>query len=144
MAWDIDTLKEHLEKILGEMDRRYEERFGASERARDAALASQDKLVAAAFAAAEKANTKAEGSATERLDTHNALQTKMDRQAALFAEKEWVLTGKDTVEREVRALADRVARFENREEGVSKTTKVIVGAIGLLATLVGLYFAFNR
>jgi len=144
MPWDVTTLKEHIEKVLAEMDRRYEERFGASERARDAALASQDKLVAAAFAAAEKSGAKSEESATARLDQHNQLQTKMDRQAATFAEKEWVLAGRDALERELRALAERVARFENREEGISKTTKIIVGAIGLLATIVGLYFAFNR
>lgn len=143
MPGEAVSLKEYLEKILGEMDHRYEDRFVASERARDAALASQDKLVAAAFSAAEKAGAKAEESATARLDQHNQLQVKMDRQAATFAEKEWVLVGREALEREVRALADRVARFENREEGISKTTKVIVGAIGLLATLAGIYLAFN-
>lgn len=143
MPGDVVSLKEYFEKILKEMDHRYEDRFVASERARDAALASQDKLVAAAFSAAEKAGAKAEESATGRLDQHNQLQVKMDRQAATFAEKEWVLVGREALEREVRALADRVARFENREEGISKTTKVIVGAIGLLATLIGIYFALN-
>lgn len=154
MPWDVCTLKEHVEKLLAEMDHRYEDRFVASERARDAALASQEKLVDAAFSAAEKAGSKAEESATARLDQHNQLQTKMDRQAATFAEKDWVLVGrqalerevragKEAVEREIRELAQRVSRFEDREEGMSLTTKIIMGAAGLLATVISIYFALK-
>ena len=139
----IADQESHISRILEEKERRYEERFAASEKARDAALASQNKLVAAAFAASEKAGSKAEESATARLDQHNQLQTKMDRQAAAFADKEWVLSLREALEREIRSLADRVARFENREEGMTMTTKIIVGAVGFLATLVGLYFAFR-
>lgn len=44
----------------------------------------------------------------------------------------------------VEGLERRVSRFENREEGMSLTSKFIVGLVGLLATLVGLWLAFNR
>lgn len=48
-------------------------------------------------------------------------------------------------------LERRVSRFESREEGMTLTTKLIIGAVGFVvtiigavATIVGLYFAFVK
>lgn len=48
-------------------------------------------------------------------------------------------------------LEKRVSRFELREEGMTLTSKLIIGAIGLVVTIlagigtvVGLYFTFTK
>ena len=41
-GWTIKTLKEHMESILREHDRRFEQRFQAQESALKAALAAKD------------------------------------------------------------------------------------------------------
>ena len=53
--WLVD-----IEKFLEERDRRYQERYDASEKAREAALEAQKQLTQAAFASAQKAVDKAE------------------------------------------------------------------------------------
>lgn len=135
------SLKEFIELVLSERDKRYEQRFQAQETASQLSVASTKEALTVALSAAEKssmaaiqANTvlasKAEEFADQKLQTHNSIRP-------------WVQSIFDIQAEKIVALEKRVSRFENREEGMSATTKIIVGAIGLIATLVSLYFALQ-
>jgi hypothetical protein len=144
---DAVTLKEHLERILSERDERYEQRFQAQETANALSVAATREALTLALSATEKtsaaaleANTaraiEAEKYADQKLQTHNNI-------------KPWVQSLTDASVARIEALERRVARFENREEGMTLSTKLALGAVGALATLaglaatlVGLYFAF--
>ena len=137
-------LREYIERIIAEMDRRYEQRFEASQRENAASLLAAREALQAALSASEKAVSKSEESSTQRLDAHNQLQSKLDRQAATFSEKDWVNEKLNAVTDRLSLVEKRVSKFEDREAGVSLTTKVIIGAISLMATLIAVYFALKR
>jgi Plant specific mitochondrial import receptor subunit TOM20 len=71
--WLID-----LEKFLAERDRRYEEKFSAIEKAREAAFLSQKQLTDAAFASAQKAVDKAEEAQKEYNKRSNEFRQALD------------------------------------------------------------------
>ena len=135
------SLQAFLERIIAEMDLRYEQRFKAQEAAAAMALTATKEALTIALSAAEKSHAatveankllaaKAEEFADQKLQTHNAI-------------KPWVQSLIDASNEKMTLLERRVSRFENREEGMGLSTKLIVGGISLIATLVSLYFAFN-
>jgi len=136
------SLREFVERILAEMDRRYEQRFEAQQRAtvdalaatRDAltiALSSAEKGAAATVEANRQLALKAEEAAEQRIQAHNNIRP-------------WVQSLFDQSAERAAAIERRVSRFENREEGMSLTTKLIVGVVGFAATLISIYFTFHR
>lgn len=133
-------LKEHLEVILAERDRRYEQRFKDFEDSTALALANAKEALAVALAGVDKSNVaafsayttlaaKAEEFADQKLETHNQI-------------KPWMESLIATQVARIEQLERRVARFENREEGMGLTWKIAIAALGAVATLVGLWFAF--
>lgn len=136
------SLREFVERILAEMDRRYEQRFEAQQRATSEALAATKEALTIALAAAEKGASaaveasrllalKADEAAEQRIQAHNNIRP-------------WVQSLFDQLAERAAAIERRVSRFENREEGMTLTTKLIVGTVGFAATLIGLYFTFHR
>ena len=136
------SLKEFLERVLSEMDRRYEQRFEAQQLATSAALASTERALTAALSATEKSSTlameanrilalKAEEFADQKLATHNSI-------------KPWVESLIVAQSERISGCEKRISRFENREEGMSLTSKIVISAVGFVATIVSLYFAFHR
>lgn len=71
-------LKEHLEALAAERDKRYDERAAAQDKAVTAALAAQKEAVAAALAAADKAVEKAEANAEKWRENANEWRGAMD------------------------------------------------------------------
>lgn len=59
-GWSVDTLKDYMERLVHEHDRRFEQRFSAQEKAVEAALNAASLAVEKALASAEKATTKYE------------------------------------------------------------------------------------
>lgn len=159
-APDDVALKEYLEMRLAEMDLRLRQRFEAQEGAAAAALQATEKALSAALLAAkESAAADLEATRTlaarsvqladQKSETHNQIwprvQTLMEGVNGRITSVEEASEKRDT------AIEQRVARFENREEGMSLTTKLVIGAVGFLATIlgivgsaVGLYLAFAR
>lgn len=72
--WTIDQLKELVERLDRERDRRYEQRFEGQEKAVAAALAAAEKAVAAALAAQEKAVVAAFESSREAINKAETAQ----------------------------------------------------------------------
>jgi hypothetical protein len=136
------SLQEFVERILAERDIRYEQRFAAQETAGVTALVAAKETLTTALTGLEKANAiaidanrvlaaKAEEFADQKLQTHNAI-------------KPWVQSLIDVQNEKLLALERRVSKFEDRESGITLTTKILIGAISLAATIAGLYFMFHR
>jgi hypothetical protein len=53
-GWTVETLKDHLIAIMGERDKRYEERFEASQKAVDTAFEASQKAVDTALEVVNK------------------------------------------------------------------------------------------
>jgi hypothetical protein len=97
VTWEPEPLdlREYVERLLTEMDRRYQERFEAQTKALDAAflaqqvamqaaLAAAEKAVSTAMQAAEKAVNKAETAAERRFESVNEFRQQLADQAASF------------------------------------------------------------
>jgi hypothetical protein len=123
-GWTISTLREHLTGLLVEMDRRYQERYEASQRALEAALLAADRAVQAALAAAKEAVTKAELSADKRFELLNELRIGV-------ATTEQV----EALEKVVGEIASRVTRGEGRSTGLNAGWVILLGALGAAGTV---------
>ena len=81
-GWTLTTLADHLlstvSALLGEMDKRYEQRFRAQEKATDTAFLAQEKAIQAALAAAKEAVSKAETAVEKRFDNTNEWRNAMN------------------------------------------------------------------
>jgi len=147
------SLKEHFESLLSEKEKRDEQRFKAQEAATVLALSSTKEALTIALGAVKETNiaaieanrvlvAKTEEFADQKIATHNNIKPWVESLIAGLASRLEAVdkTGLARME----ALERRVSRFENREEGVSLTTKIIMGAAGFLATLLGIYFTFHK
>jgi hypothetical protein len=137
---------EHIDRILAEMDLRYQQRFDAQGQALTAALLAQEKAVQTAMVAAEKAVTKAETANEKRFESVNEFRKTLSDQTASFPSRV-----------ELQALADRVTdlatrmdKTEGRSTGLNAGWIYLLGGlaafgaiIGLVGTIVSLYVALK-
>ena len=147
------SLRKHVDRILREMDQRYEQRFKAQESAAALALASTKEALTIALTAVKETGTatieaskllaaKTEEFAEQRLEVHNNIKPWVTSQIeSLIARIE--ATEKSETAR-VEAVERRISRFESREEGMTLTTKLIMGAAAFLATLLTIYFSLHK
>jgi hypothetical protein len=143
------SLREHFESLFREKEKRDEQRFRAQEAAAALALTSTREALTIALATVKDTsnarieankllNEQTEKFAEQRLEVHNNIRPWIES----------LIAGQST---KIETLEQRISRFENREEGIKLSTKLIVGLIGFIATLigivggaVGLYFAFHK
>lgn len=93
---EITVQLDGLDRLYEERDRRYEDRFKAQELAVAAALAAQEKLTAAAFAASKEAILKAEASQTGVREMLDRLQKEINA----LRESRSEVSGRDNQQRE--------------------------------------------
>lgn len=137
----LQALRDLFQVRLDEMNLRLEQRFKAQEKANADALVSTEKALSAALLSA-KESTASDLESTrilanrstqlidQKFETHNAIRP-------------WVTDLFSAVSNRITQVEQRVARFENREEGMSMTTKFLISGLGVVATLIGMYFAFK-
>lgn len=125
-----DNLKMHYDKVLEEMDRRYEQRFIAQESASRAAMT-----------AAQEAVHKAEVAAEKRFDSVNEFRATLADQASTLMPR-----AESTLRWE--AVSERVTKIENllaadvgKSQGLNAAWGYLVGAIALAATVVSIIIA---
>jgi hypothetical protein len=142
---------------LAERHQLYLARFIASEHAVTAALIAQKELVSAAFLASEKAIVKAEDAQREYNIRSNEFRGQLDDQAkTLLPRQEAAALFHAIDDRLASAIKDHEKRFDDlrselaslRESraaavgqvnGISDSTKVVVGAIMLLIAVLGFF-----
>jgi hypothetical protein len=126
-SWTVDTLRAHLVALIGELDRRSEQRFDA-----------QEKAVQAALTAAKEAVLKAEVAAEKRADAANEFRGQLaDQAATLMPRSETTLMFAAIAERvdKLEASADKLG---GRRRGIADGWGYLVGAVGVVGALVAL------
>lgn len=120
--WTVDTLKEHVLRLLDEKDR----------------------AIAAALSSAERANAKAEAATEKRFEGVNEFRAALaDQQRTLMPrnEAEIRMSGTDTI---LAALQRRMAAVEGRSQGFTGGWGWAVGVFGLIALVVSLIMTLRR
>lgn len=152
--WTLPALKAHFERLLGEHDKRYEERFKAQEKAVVDALAAVKEQTAAVkeqtkaqFDASEKAISKAEDNADKWRANANEWRSAMADREAKFApriEFENRLNALDAKINELREGSSRGVGAENQAALGRATNQyigmLVVAVIGV-AVAAAAYFA---
>ena|ERR1700684_3092299 len=82
--WNFETFKEYVDELFAAKDLRDSQRFEAQKEALAAALAAAEKANITALAAAEKAVTKAEVAAEKRFDAVNEFRRTLSDIVATF------------------------------------------------------------
>jgi hypothetical protein len=119
-------------------------RFEAQDKAVAAALAAQEKAVTAALAAADRAVAKAEAASERRFESMNEFRGALSDSARL-------LMPRLEAEQQFRALTEKIdqitKRVNSRDDqgrGLSQGWLILIGAVGLIATVVGLVSLFSK
>jgi hypothetical protein len=148
--WTVATLREHLDVRLADMDQRYAERFEAQTKALDAAFLAAQTAVQSALLSAEKAVTKAETAAERRFESVNEFRATLADQAAQLMSRAEATALLAAVDVKLAALAEkndatalRVEKIASTSGGMRAGWQLLVGAVALVATVVGLYLALR-
>jgi hypothetical protein len=136
--WTVATLHVFLMSVLDERDKRYAQRF-----------ADLETALRAALAASEKAIGKAEIATERRFESVNEFRQTLTDQAAQFMTRTEALALTDRNTERIheqgarqQELADRFNRSEGRGTGITAGWGYLVGAVVLIATVVGVVVAF--
>lgn len=132
-----------MDRLYEERDRRYEDRFKAQETAVAAALAAQEKLTAAAFAAAKEAVLKQENSQSSYNAGHNDLSRKMENQYATMLPRQEADNRFKSFEEKYEDLKKEVANLrESRSEGTGRrdqTNWFLTSLLAIGAAIMGFF-----
>jgi len=124
-SWTPDIVRDHLLAIVAANDRRYEDKFAASDKAVLAALAAQEKAVNAALAASEKAVAVAERNAEKWRENANEWRGTMNDRETKFAQRG-----------DLDAIKERIDRNEGGSKGMRDMwgwiTAAVLGGIALV------------
>jgi hypothetical protein len=147
-GWTLEAFTDHVGKQMAELDLRYQQRFEA-----------QEKAIAAALAAAERAVLKAEAASERRFESVNEFRSVLTAQSATLATKEEVgLAIKALIDKidgpsgVARLLDSYMSRDTGRHEetGAAKTQRnqsmtisVAVG-VGVLAAAISIISMLTR
>lgn len=152
-GWSIDTALDHMLALMAANDKRYEQRFEASQKALDAALTAQKEATQAAFAAqkegisaalaaADRAVQKAEAASEKRFEGVNEFRaTLSDQQRTLIprAEVDVLVRGLNEKIAQLTKQADAIA---NERVGIKGGWGYAVGVVGLVLAALGIVAAF--
>jgi hypothetical protein len=139
---DTVGLKEYFLAIVTAYDKRYEQRFDASQKALEAALTAQKAAIDAAMASAERAVLKAEIAAEKRFEALNQQVLEFRGQ---LADQQRTLMPRAEAENRLAAMADKIGvlegfRTEMLSKGIAKKEGygVAVGIVGLVLTILSI------
>ncbi len=125
-------LKEYVEALMAERDRRVEQRFSDQERAVNAALA-----------AAEKAVNKAEVAAEKRFEATNEFRAQLSDQATTFMPRREAEQQIDQLSERVGELWSRADLTQGRSGGINAGWAYLAGAVGVAGGIIALVSGFR-
>src|SRR5579872_6022560 len=117
---EITLIRELIKTTIDERDKRYEDRFKASETAVSAALSAQKEAVNAAFAASKEAIGKAEIAQTAYNERSNEFRQTLDDQARLLLSRTEATAQFNAITArldEVKARVNELEKFRSGNEG---------------------------
>lgn len=127
------SLKEHLESLIGESDRRYSQRFDAQEKAVREALLAAERAVQVAEANAEKWRMNSNEWRGAMNDRERNLMPRIEAERAIAANSE-----------KIDALATRLDRTEGRSGGLHSGWLWILGGVGLISTVINIFMMLSK
>jgi hypothetical protein len=128
----LEATQTAFEKLMNERDRRYEERAKNQLDNTALALTALKDGNAAAFAAAERASTKAEDVSERRQDASNEIRAAMIDQQKHFADKELTEQKFQTLDARITALVG------SRSGGMKDLFGYIVGVSGAIVAAIAI------
>jgi len=128
----------HIRTLINGNDKRYEERFGASQKALELGLAGQKSEISAALAAADRAVQKAETATEKRFESVNEFRGTLDNQQRTLIPRSEVDVLVKGLEAKIDQLTKQFDAMQAERMGVKGGYGYAVGIAGLLLTLVSL------
>lgn len=156
MADEPVSLREHLEALIEERDKRYTERAEQQDKAVQAALAAQKELTSSAFQSSERAITKAEAAQSDYNVRSNEFRGQLDDQAKLLmprteamgllkALEDKMSVNRDATEKAFYDIREDIKSLrESRSGGAGKSAGLnagwvyLIGAVTLIGAIVAL------
>lgn len=132
-GWTVDTLRQHVQDMMREADRRYEQRFEAQEKAVEAALAN-----------AKEANGKSERSDEKRFEAVNEFRDQQRDLIGTFmprSEAEQIFQQLREAQSDIKTRQDT---SEGRGVGLNAGWIYLLGAATFVAALVAIAVALTR
>ena len=129
-GWTIDTLKEHYDRLLEDLEKRYDEKFLA-----------QKSAVDAAFVSSQKAIDKSDESLKEYKATANEFRKTISDyrdQTISKAEHRALETILDSHAKQIAALQVSEGRGEGNQSARGRFTATTISIIGLVIVVLGL------
>jgi hypothetical protein len=119
-------------------------RFEALEKSVTSSFTAQEKAVSAALAAAKEAVIKAENATERRFENSNEWRNTVETLQRTYmprteSEQHW-----RTVDEKVDVLTTRMNAIDQRGRGRGDVWAYVVGAIGIIAAVVGIALALTR
>lgn len=128
--WNVETVLTHLTSLIESNDRRYEQRFEASQQAITLGFSAQKSAVDAALAAQNAAVIKAEMAAEKRFESVNEFRnTLADQQRNLMPRSE--------VDVLMRGIHDKLSTLEKAHDAVLAERQGLKGGYGYAVGVVG-------
>ena len=139
-GWTTDTSREalraelqSLRDLMNERDKRYERERESIEQSTRVAMSSAQKAVEKAEAAVEK-----------RLEGMNEFRGSLADQARLLMPRAEAESRMLEMGKQLAMLSSRIDRGEGRSGGLNAGWGYLVGGVGLLGGLIGLFFAISK
>jgi len=154
-GWSPNTLREFIQVMLEEKDKRFEGRFADFKESVSSRFAVQsegvatamqaaDRAVSAALAAADRAVGKAEAAAEKRFEGVNEFRSTLaDQQRTLLPRIEADLNFKALTSR-LDTVESAVRRAEGVGVGVAKGWALAVGLMGLISVVIAALAMFGK
>lgn len=118
---------------LGELDKRYEQRFDA-----------QEKAVGAALRSAQEAVAKAETATEKRFDAVNEFRQSLNDMTNTMMPRAESTARWSAVAERVDKLEKAFAADSGRSKGLTDGWGYVIGAVGAIAAVIAIILAFNN
>jgi hypothetical protein len=155
-GWSLETAIDHLLAVVNERharvitliegnDKRYEERFSASQKALELGLSGQKSEISAALAAADRAVLKAEVATEKRFESVNEFRGTLDQQQRTLiprSEVDVLMRGVEekivTLNKSLDETKATIASMQSERTGIKGGYGYAVGIVGFVLTVASL------
>lgn len=115
-GWTVDTLRAMMEARIGEMDKRYEQRF----------TAQQDAII------------KSESATERRFESVNEFRAQLADQASRFMPRIESISRHDATAEKISDLSSRLDVAAGRTSGLDKGWALLVAAVGVAGAVIAI------